>query len=119
MKKNNFLKIVVFAIILAFGFSNIELQAQNKEDTKEYIKLEVDGLACPFCAYGLEKKLRNDIKGLENLDINIEKGFVTFGFSKQNKPSEEKLKEIVSDAGFKAKKIYFSGKPFSNEDVKK
>jgi len=119
MEQNKFFRIIVFVIILAFGFSINQVQAQNKKDNKEYIKLEVDGLACPFCAYGLEKKLRSDIKDLDNLDINIEKGFVIFGFSKQNKPSEKKLKEIVSSAGFQAKKIYFSCKPFSNEEVKK
>ena len=119
MKQNKFFRIIIFVIILAFGFSNIELQAQNKKETKEYIKLEVDGLACPFCAYGLEKKLRNDIKDLNNLDINIEKGFVTFDFSKQNKPNKEKLKVIVSDAGFQAKKISFSDKPFLNKEEDK
>ncbi|GBD91342.1 hypothetical protein BMS3Abin04_02069 [bacterium BMS3Abin04] len=119
MERNKYLKTVLFLIILVFSFSNIQLQAQEKKGNKEYIKLEVDGLACPFCAYGLEKKLRNDIKDLDNLYINIQKGFVTFGFSKLNKPSEDKLKEIVSDAGFQAKKIYFSDKPFSNGEAKK
>lgn len=105
---------IVLAIILTFIFSNLNLQAQQNGASKEYIKLEVDGLACPFCAYGLEKKLRSDIKGLENLNINIEEGFVTFGFLKKGKPTEEKLKEIVSDAGFQANKISFSDKPFPN-----
>ncbi len=114
MKKNNFLTITVLAIALAFGFSNIRLQAQDKNENTEFIKLEVDGLACPFCAYGLEKKLRNDIEGMENLDINIEKGFVTFSFPIKNKPSKEQLKEIVSDAGFQINNISFSDKPFPN-----
>jgi len=118
-KRNKYLKTVLFLIILVFSFSNIQVQAQEKKGNKEYIKLEVDGLACPFCAYGLEKKLRGDIKGLDNLNINIEEGFVTFGFLKKEKPTEEQLKEIVSDAGFQANKISFSDKPFPNgEDDK-
>ncbi len=119
MGQIKFFKIIVFAIIMVFCFSNFHLHAQDKKGSKEYIKLEVDGLACPFCAYGLEKKLRKDIKDLNNLDINIEKGFVTFDFSKQNKPDKEKLKEIVSDAGFQAKKISFSDKPFFKKEEDK
>ena len=116
MTTNKFLKVIVLALIFSFSFSNLQLKAQEDASNKEYLKLEVNGLACPFCAYGLEKKLRNDIKGLENLDINIEKGFVTFSFLKENKPTEEKLKEIVSDAGFQADTISFSSKPFVETD---
>jgi cation transport ATPase len=116
MERNKFFGIVMLTMMLIFSFSGLKLNAQGKGDKKEYLKLEVNGLACPFCAYGLEKKLRNDIKSLENLDINIEKGFVTFGFLKQNKPSKEKLKEIVSDAGFQADTVYFSPKPFAKPE---
>ncbi len=116
MTTNKFLKVIVLALIFSFSFSNLQLKAQEDGSNKEYLKLEVNGLACPFCAYGLEKKLRNDIKGLEDLDINIEKGFVTFSFIKENKPTEEKLKEIVSDAGFQADTISFSSKPFVETD---
>jgi len=115
MKQNRLFRSILIVTILAVSgvFFNLQAQQHNKS-SKEYLKLEVDGLACPFCAYGLEKKLRSDIEGLDNLDINIEAGFVTFGFAKQNKPSKDKLKEIVSDAGFKAKNISFSDKPFPN-----
>ena len=112
MKTNKFLRIVLVAIIFSFSFSTLQVKAQEDGSNKEYLKLEVNGLACPFCAYGLGKKLRNDVKGLEDLDINIKKGFVTFSFLKENKPTEEKLKEIVSDAGFQADTISFSSKPF-------
>ncbi len=116
MEQNKILGIVILTMMLIVSFSDLILNAQEKENKKEYLKLEVNGLACPFCAYGLEKKLRNDIKSLKNLEINIEKGFVTFGFLKQNKPSKEKLKEIISDAGFQADTVYFSPKPFAKTE---
>jgi len=109
----------IFLFLLILLLIDISAQTENKSSKNQYIKIEVNGLACPFCAYGLEKKLRNDIKGLENLDINIDKGFVTFSFLKENKPSEEKLKEIVSDAGFQADKISFSSKPFVKTEKEK
>lgn len=38
-------------------------------------RIEVAGLACPFCAYGIKKKL-NAIKGVERLETNIREGTV-------------------------------------------
>ncbi len=34
-------------------------------------KLYVDGLACPFCAYGVEKKV-GGLTGVETVEIDIE-----------------------------------------------
>ncbi len=45
-------------------------------DTQAY-KLQADGLTCPFCAYGIEKKL-SAIEGVEMLDIDIESGSVNY-----------------------------------------
>ncbi len=38
--------------------------------------LRVDGLACPFCAYGIEKKLSR-IEGVKQIEIDIRTGTVT------------------------------------------
>ena len=35
--------------------------------------IQVDGLACPFCAYGLEKHLKK-INGVESIEINMKSG---------------------------------------------
>ncbi len=38
-------------------------------------RLRVDGLACPFCAYGIEKKLKA-LDGVVRLETNIKDGTV-------------------------------------------
>ncbi len=38
--------------------------------------LRVDGLACPFCAYGIEKKLSR-IEGVKQIEVEIRTGTVT------------------------------------------
>ena len=38
-------------------------------------EIRVDGLACPYCAYGIEKKL-DQIDGVKFLDLDLEKGIV-------------------------------------------
>lgn len=62
-------------------------------------QLRVDGLACPFCAYGIEKKLRT-IKGVENLDIDIEIGAVMVTMADGATLDETAARRAVEAAGF-------------------
>lgn len=62
-------------------------------------KLEVSGLACPFCAYGIEKKL-DAIDGVESLQTNIEAGTVTVIMKDGAKLDKVSAEKAVKDAGF-------------------
>ncbi len=62
-------------------------------------KLRVDGLACPFCAYGVEKKL-NAIKGVEGIGVDIASGTVTVTMAEGASLDEATAKQAVKDAGF-------------------
>jgi len=61
--------------------------------------LGVDGLGCPFCAYGVEKKL-STINGVENVETDIESGQITVTLTEGKALSEEAAREAVKDAGF-------------------
>ncbi len=62
-------------------------------------RLYVDGLACPFCAYGVEKNILG-LKGVEAMDIDINGGFITV-VMETGKPLDEAVaKAAVADAGF-------------------
>jgi len=83
---------------------------------KVYIKIEVDGLSCPFCAYGLEKKLKK-VTGSKDVIIELTEGEATLNVPKDQQPAKEELETIVKDAGFTPREISFSDKPFkTNED---
>lgn len=88
--------------------------AQETTD-KTYIQIRVDGLSCPFCAYGLEKKLKK-VDGATDLHIELEEGLVSFAVPKDKKPTVESLRKVVTDAGFTPRKIKFSDTPFKKED---
>lgn len=62
-------------------------------------KLEVSGLACPFCAYGIEKKL-NAIDGVESLQTNIAAGTVTVTMKDGATLEKAAAAKAVKDAGF-------------------
>ena len=61
--------------------------------------MRVDGVACPYCAYGIEKKLRK-IDGVKSVDIDLEQGVVSVCTSDTVAFSDERLTELFNDAGF-------------------
>ena len=60
--------------------------------------IRVDGLACPYCAYGIEKKL-NEIKGVKFIDMDLDKGLVIVE-AHDVKLEESQLKQLFEDSGF-------------------
>ncbi|ORE88799.1 heavy metal transport/detoxification protein [Oceanococcus atlanticus] len=63
-------------------------------------EMRVDGLACPYCAYGIEKKLKQ-IDGVdhESLDIDLNTGLVRVRVADGVTLSDERLRQLFSDAG--------------------
>jgi mercuric ion binding protein len=62
-------------------------------------KLRVDGLSCPFCAYGIEKKLKA-VKGVEKVDVDLKTGNVIATVVEGAVFDEATAKKAVTDAGF-------------------
>ncbi|HED13054.1 MAG TPA: copper chaperone [Gammaproteobacteria bacterium] len=67
-------------------------------------KLHVDGLACPFCAYGVEKQV-GKLANVQSVDIEIDQGLVTVTMEPDKTLSEADAKQAVSDAGFTLRKF--------------
>lgn len=61
--------------------------------------LRVDGLACPFCAYGIEKKL-SAIAGVKTIDVDIARGTVTVTMTEDATLDEAAATAAVEAAGF-------------------
>jgi mercuric ion binding protein len=70
----------------------------------ERITVTVTGLSCPFCAYGLEKRLKK-IEGLDSLNIGFKTGAVTLYVRDGSTVSDERIRRLVKDGGFEATKI--------------
>jgi len=66
--------------------------------------LRVDGLACPFCAYGIEKKLKRT-EGVESVDIDLKNGLVVVRTTAGRVFTEDQLRQLVEDAGFSMKSM--------------
>jgi len=60
---------------------------------------KVEGLGCPFCANGLEKKFK-DIEGLKNFVIALETGAMTFTVPASLQLSVQEVADRVGKAGY-------------------
>lgn len=78
--------------------------ASSSHPGGERITLRVDGLSCPFCAYGLEKNIKS-LGGVSNLDIKVNDGIATFDVKSGVTITDGQLKKVVQDAGFTLRDI--------------
>lgn len=62
-------------------------------------RIEVAGLACPFCAYGIEKKLKV-IDGVELVETNIRQGAVIVIMKDGATLDRRTVERAVREAGF-------------------
>jgi copper chaperone CopZ len=68
------------------------------------IVLRVDGLACPFCAYGLEQKLKA-IDATDRVEVKLNEGEVFLFLKADQTVEDDVLTKAVTDAGFVVRKI--------------
>lgn len=87
-----------FFKITFFSFIFIASVAQSALAETRVYSIRVDGLACPYCAYGIEKKL-NEIKGVKFMDMDLDKGIVTVETT-DVKLEDAQLEKLFQDSGF-------------------
>ena len=56
-------------------------------------------MACPFCAYGIEKTLKRT-EGVKAIAVDIDAGTVTVTMADDAKMTKDQASRIVEDAGF-------------------
>lgn len=90
-------KLVILTIAVLLSGINFNSTAQSKKTDAFTVK--VDGLGCPFCAYGLEKKFK-ELKGIKNIKIEMETGIMTFNYPAEENLSVEQVNKQVEKAGY-------------------
>lgn len=90
--------LTVSAFNLAHAKDIVKNPAAVKSENKAFIR--ADGLACYFCAYGLERFFKKSGK-IASYDMHLKKGIVEIGLIK-GKPlvTQDELHKIVYDAGY-------------------
>ena len=97
-------------LLLAAGVATIGFSIPSHARVQS-VSLQVDGLACPFCAYGLEKKLKK-VEGVEKLTIDLESGRVRLTLKGDVKLGGEEgpglvslARKAVKDGGFTVREV--------------
>ena len=89
--------IIAIAIVSFFFGINDSTHAQPK--SMDEFTVQVDGLGCPFCAYGLEKKFK-ELKGISKVTIEMETGIMNFAYPAVKALTIEQVEKQVEKAGY-------------------
>jgi mercuric ion binding protein len=68
------------------------------------VTVKLDGLSCPFCAYGLEKKLKK-VAGVEKLEIKVDAGTARLTVQKGQRLSIEVVERTIKEGGFTPREV--------------
>jgi len=90
--------IIITALFITTMTTNNAYAQSNDHDQ---FSVKVDGLGCPFCAYGLEKKF-NELKQIEDVSIEMETGMMTFTYPTTEMLTTERVEQQVDAAGYTA-----------------
>ena len=76
-----------------------EVLAPSEVLTGATVRLKVNGMVCPFCAYGLEKRL-GEIASVDAVLIRISDGLVQIRTKENQELTDEVLADAVKKSGF-------------------
>jgi len=86
--------LLLTALVTHVGVAALPVRAEVTR-----VSLRVDGLACPFCAYGLEKKIRR-WDAVEKYHIELKTGLVHVYAKSQKTLQLARFANVVKSAGF-------------------
>jgi len=92
------MKVLLFTLLLALIWPAVTLSAET------LYEIRVDGLACPYCAYGIEKKFMQR-ENVKQFDMDLEKGVVKVTLKDGEEITESQLKQLFDDAGFSYRSV--------------
>jgi mercuric ion binding protein len=72
------------------------------------VTVGINGMACPFCAYGIEQKL-SALDGVDSLEIHIREGEVDLLLQDGAVISPEAIEAAVDEAGFEVRSLVVRG----------
>ncbi|MFQ5818188.1 MAG: heavy-metal-associated domain-containing protein [Terriglobia bacterium] len=90
----------MFALSAAILFLVFTLAAPMAQAQILQAELKVKGLACPFCAYGLERKLKQ-LPGAVAFKLLLNENRARVQFSGERSPGLGDIPKVVDEAGFK------------------
>ncbi len=101
--KKTLLAVSLTALLLLFLTQGAMAQAAKELGMLE-VSVQVDGLSCPFCAYGLEKKLRK-VENVARIEIRVDEGRAVVTPESGTSLELDELEQAVRDGGFTPREL--------------
>jgi periplasmic mercuric ion binding protein len=76
------------------------------------IKASVNGMVCAFCAQGIDKKMRA-LSQTKDVYVNLKQRIVAVELKEGQTLADEKVKEVIKNAGYEVTAIEMSDRPAS------
>tara|TARA_B100000965_G_scaffold52667_2_gene39272 strand:- start:5363 stop:5782 length:420 start_codon:yes stop_codon:yes gene_type:complete len=100
-------------LLLTLGFAQSKITIDNEEidiNQNEAI-VEVLGMVCSMCAFGIEEGFSNEefvdkSKFSNGVLVDIDAKFVQLGLKKSSSVNPESIYNVIQDAGYEVKKLY-------------
>jgi len=84
-----------FWILLSLAF----LGVPSAQARVERVTVAVDGMSCPFCAFGVEKKLKG-VEGTGSVKVNLKAGSATLSVREGASINVRQVPDAIKAAGF-------------------
>jgi periplasmic mercuric ion binding protein len=89
------MKKITRTLALAFGLSMVSIPAF----ADQVVEVDVNGMACEFCAYGLQGTL-SELDGATEAEVSLGLQLARIVFEDDTPIDEEQIRQAVLDAGF-------------------
>jgi len=103
----NDVRVALLALTVAIAGSAPGIGAQQAPDDavrEADVVVHVDGLSCPFCAYGVEKKFA-EREEVDSVFVALADGKVHLWLAPGRALSDEAVRQTVEAAGFSARAV--------------
>ena len=93
----HFILIIFLSVFTLAGPVPTIAETENKDS--KIIKVDVHGMVCDFCARALEKVFARQDK-VNKIDVSLEDKLVKIYLKQGQDMSDDKVEELVNDAGY-------------------
>lgn len=109
--------VVALTLVLIAGAPTPVWAAQASPAVAKQAVVSVQGMQCPFCAYGIRKHLAK-LPGARKVEVELAKNEAIVTFAADAKVGDKDIQQAIRNAGFTAGKIEWRPAPPSKTRAK-
>lgn len=97
------LGILTIGLLTLLGLTGPSARAASEVEASR-VAVRVDGLTCPFCGYGIEKRIKR-LEAVASYRVNVSKGAVELIAKPGRAIAPELVRQAIANAGFTPRAI--------------